>query len=125
MAADIVYGLHAVSAVLRHHPDSIQELLVLQGRHDARMESLLDQAEQLGIPARPVERRELDDAAPGQHQGIVALCRPLKLEKSEAFLDQLLQKLDHPPFLLVLDGVTDPHNLGACLRSAEAAGVDA
>src|SRR5690606_21460394 len=74
---------------------------------------------------RPVERRELDDAAPGQHQGIVALCRPLKLEKSEAFLDQLLQKLDHPPFLLVLDGVTDPHNLGACLRSAEAAGVDA
>src|SRR5690606_8035920 len=125
MAADIVYGLHAVSAVLRHHPDSIQELLVLQGRQDARMEALLEQAGRHHIATRTVERRELDEVAAGQHQGIVALCRPLKLEKSEGFLDQLLQKLEHPPFLLVLDGVTDPHNLGACLRSAEAAGVDA
>lgn len=125
MAADLVYGLHAVAAVLRHHPDSVEELLILQGRQDARMESLLERAAQLNIPTRPAERRELDEVAAGQHQGIVALCRPLKLEKSEGFLDQLLQKLDHPPFLLVLDGVTDPHNLGACLRSAEAAGVDA
>lgn len=125
MSPDLVYGLHAVEALLRHHPDSVLELLVLQGRQDTRMESVLSRAGRLNIGHRQVERKQLDELATGNHQGIIALCRPLKLEKSEGFLKQLLEGLDHPPFLLVLDGVTDPHNLGACLRSAEAAGVDA
>lgn len=122
---DLVYGLHAVEALLKHNHDSILELLVLQGRQDPRMDALLGRAGRLNVGHRSVDRSALDELASGNHQGIVALCRPLKLEKSEGFLKNLLAGLDHPPLLLVLDGVTDPHNLGACLRSAEAAGVDA
>ena len=122
---DTVFGIHAVTALLKHHPASVLRLQVLQGRQDQRMADLLERAELLGLPVDEVARAELDTLAAGVHQGVVALCRELKLEKSEGFLQQLLQGLQQPPFLLVLDGVTDPHNLGACLRSAEAAGVDA
>jgi len=123
---DSVYGLHAVEALLKHSHDSILELLVLQGRHDQRIEVLLERARRLGLRSKEVTRAELDELSGGAvHQGVLALCRELKLERSEGFLNELLGGLTHPPFLLVLDGVTDPHNLGACLRSAEAAGVDA
>lgn len=122
---DWVYGLHAVESLLKHNPDSILQLYVLQGRADDRLAALLARAAQRGIPASQLSRAELDAKTGGVHQGLAALCRELKLEKSEGFLKQLLDGLDHPPFLLVLDGVTDPHNLGACLRSADAAGVDA
>jgi 23S rRNA (guanosine2251-2'-O)-methyltransferase len=123
---ELVYGLHAVEALLKHNHDSILQLLVQQGRRDARMEKLIDRAGRSNIGLSEVSRAELDERTGGAvHQGIAALCKPLKLERSEGFLDQLLKSLDHPPLLLVLDGVTDPHNLGACLRTAEAAGVDA
>ncbi len=122
---DWVYGLHAVEAVLKHNADSIQQLLVLQGRSDQRVLPLLERATRLNISIREVERTELDELVGGVHQGVAALCPGLKLERSEGFLEQLLQGLQHPPLLLVMDGVTDPHNLGACLRTAEAAGVDA
>ncbi len=122
---DWVFGLHAVEAVLKHNGDSIQQLLVLQGRSDQRLLPLIERATRLGITIREVDRAALDEQIGGVHQGIAALCPNLKLERSEGFLEQLLQSLQHPPFLLVLDGVTDPHNLGACLRTAEAAGVDA
>jgi 23S rRNA (guanosine2251-2'-O)-methyltransferase len=123
---DWVYGLHAVEALLKHNPDSILQLYTLQGRADERLGAVLTRAANRGIPLSPLSRAELDEkSGGGVHQGVAALCRELKLEKSEAFLKQLLDGLEHPPFLLVLDGVTDPHNLGACLRSAEAAGVDA
>lgn len=122
---DWVYGLHAVESLLKHNPDSILQLYVLQGRADERLGAVLARAAQRGIPVAQLARAELDAKTGGVHQGIAALCRELKLEKSEGYLKQLLDGLDHPPFLLVLDGVTDPHNLGACLRSAEAAGVDA
>lgn len=124
-AEDWVFGLHAVTALLKHNADSIQRLLVQQGRHDQRMEPLLERARRLNIAVSEVAKSELDERIGGVHQGIAALCVGLKLERSEGFLEQLLQGLPHPPLLLVLDGVTDPHNLGACLRSAEAAGVDA
>jgi 23S rRNA (guanosine2251-2'-O)-methyltransferase len=122
---DWVYGLHAVDALLRHNHDSIQHLYVLQGRKDERIEAVLTRAQRLKIPVSELSRAELDQKADGVHQGVLAECKPLNLERSEGFLKQLLDGLDHPPFLLVLDGVTDPHNLGACMRSAEAAGVDA
>ncbi|MES2625274.1 MAG: 23S rRNA (guanosine(2251)-2'-O)-methyltransferase RlmB [Pseudomonadota bacterium] len=122
---DWVYGLHAVDALLKHNHDSIQHLYVLQGRNDERIEAVLIRAQRLKIQVSELSRTELDQKAEGVHQGVVAQCKPLNLERSEGFLKQLLEGLDHPPFLLVLDGVTDPHNLGACMRSAEAAGVDA
>lgn len=124
-AEDWVFGLHAVEALLKHHVDNIEQLLVQQGRHDARIEPLIQRAHKHHINVQEVTKADLDARTGGVHQGIAARCRNLKLERSEGFLDQLLPQLDHPPFLLVLDGVTDPHNLGACLRTAEAAGVDA
>ncbi len=124
-AQDWVYGLHAVESLLKHNADSIRELLVQQGRHDQRLEPLVQRAHKLHIQVSEVPKTDLDERIGGVHQGVAALCQGLKLERSEGFLDQLLLQLDHPPFLLVLDGVTDPHNLGACLRTAEAAGVDA
>lgn len=120
-----VYGLHAINSLLKHKPDSILKLYVQKGREDERLQSVLDNAITLGLPIEPCSRAELDEKAKAVHQGVIALCKPIKLEKTEGFLGELIKNLDHPAFLLVLDGVTDPHNLGACLRSAEAAGVDA
>lgn len=122
---DWVYGLHAVESLLKHNADSIQLLMVQQGRHDQRLEPLVQRARRLNIIIREVPKTELDEEIGGVHQGIAAQCSNLRLERSEGFLNELLQRLDRPAFLLVLDGVTDPHNLGACLRTAEAAGVDA
>lgn len=120
-----VYGLHAINALLEHNPASILQLYVQAGRHDERIKSVVDQAAALNLPVELCPRAELDQKADAVHQGVIALCKPIKLEKNETFLTQLIQNLNHPPLLLVLDGITDPHNLGACLRSAEAAGVDA
>ena len=122
---DWAYGLHAVEALLKHNHDSIIHLYVLQGRNDERIETVLTRATRLTIPVTALSRAELDQKVEGVHQGVLAECKPLQLERSEGFLKQLLAGLEHAPFLLVLDGVTDPHNLGACIRSAEAAGVDA
>jgi 23S rRNA (guanosine2251-2'-O)-methyltransferase len=122
---DLVFGLHAARAVLQHHPESIEQVFLQQGRSDQRLDDIRERVERLKLPCVEVSRAELDEKSPNVHQGVILQCRNLRLEKSEGFLKQLLANLDHPPFLLVLDGVTDPHNLGACLRSAEAAGVDA
>ena len=121
-----VYGIHAVHALLRHNPEAVLELVILQSRQDQRLTELLDQATTLGLRLKQTTREELDKIAnSGVHQGVAALCRDFRREKNEAFLATLLEKLEVAPFLLILDGVTDPHNLGACLRSAEAAGVHA
>lgn len=130
MAAEIVYGLHAVQALLKSSPQQVQELLLLRGRRDQKLQKLIRQAEQNDIAVRFVDRRALDEKVGGEgnHQGAVAICAGKTRVYDERFLQELLQKLDErgeAPFLLLLDGVTDPHNLGACLRSAEAAGVHA
>lgn len=123
-----VYGIHAVESLLSHHGEAVQLLYVQSDRADERIQGIIDMAERLGIPVELYTRAELDVMCPQVHQGVLALSLPVKLERSEKELADILEGLDHPghtPFLLVLDGVTDPHNLGACLRSAEAAGVDA
>lgn len=130
MAQQLVYGLHAVQALLKSSPQKVQELLLLRGRKDQKLQKIIRQAEQNEISIRYVDRRALDEKIgdEGNHQGAVAICVGDTKVYDEQFLKSLLQQLDErreAPFLLVLDGVTDPHNLGACLRSAEAAGVHA
>ncbi len=125
MKAEPVAGLHAVEAVLRTDPLRVLRLAVRRGRADRRLQSLLTLAGQHGIAVEYLDARRLDRLAGGlRHQGVVALCRPTAALGSDD-LQRLLDGLPEAPFLLVLDGVTDPHNLGACLRSAEAACVHA
>lgn len=122
---EYVYGLHAVQAMLKRAPKRVRQLLVQRGRLDARMQALLDQATGEALAIERVMPDELDRLADGGvHQGIVALVTPSQLW-SEEMLTHLLDRYEGIPLLLVLDGVTDPHNLGACLRSADAAGAQA
>jgi 23S rRNA (guanosine2251-2'-O)-methyltransferase len=122
---NLIFGLHAVQAALEQNPDTVQALWLDNKRHDRRMARIIELAQQAGTPLHQVERQELDRRVPsGRHQGVLAQCAA-PTTGSEADLAALLERLDEPPFLLVLDGVTDPHNLGACLRSADAAGVHA
>jgi 23S rRNA (guanosine2251-2'-O)-methyltransferase len=119
-----VFGIHAVEALLRRQPGSVETLFFQQGRKDERMESLRELAESANITCRQMPRDELDEMVRDRHQGIIARTRGGRTLR-EKDLEDLLETLAHPPLLLILDGVTDPHNLGACLRSADAAGVDA
>jgi 23S rRNA (guanosine2251-2'-O)-methyltransferase len=121
---DWLYGIHTLSSVLEREPERVLELFVLKGRDDERLHPLINQARKLRISVQFCNRKTLDDFVNGeQHQGIVAKAKPAKpLDEND--LDRILAERS-APFLLVLDGVTDPHNIGACLRTADAAGVDA
>jgi len=120
-----VFGLHAVGSLLQRAPTRVSVLLVLKSRSDARMAEVLKLAEKANVPVRRVSRRELDELVAGvSHQGVVAETGSAP-GLSEKELLTFLEALERPAFLLILDGVQDPHNLGACLRSANAAGVDA
>lgn len=124
MSTDYIFGLHAVTAFLERSPQDVLELFILKDREDQRMQPLVQQARRLGISVQFCQRKVLDDKVEGaQHQGIVAKAR-LKDAGDEKELAEIIQSQDKP-FLLILDGVTDPHNLGAILRSADAAGVHA
>lgn len=124
MKADITFGIHAVSALLKRDPGRVRRLLLLQGRIDKRLQALVAEAESAGIPIKSVPRAKLDELAQGVHQGVVAETSALQAG-NEQDLERLLEGLKDTALLLVLDGVTDPHNLGACLRTADAAGVQA
>jgi len=120
---ELLFGIHAVEAAL--NGDSVTEVVIAAGRQDGRMQGLLRTARDHNVKVREVGRRELDDLARGRrHQGVVAYARAAKV-RGEGELHELLDSLEVPPFLLILDGVTDPQNLGACLRSADGAGVHA
>ena len=123
IASNIVFGLHSTEALLRHSPQRIERLLLVKGRSDQRLQKLQQMATKHEIPISLTNRDEMDKLATS-HQGIIAVIRSQKLVYDERYLDAELSKLTKPAFILVLDGVTDPQNLGACLRSAEAAGVD-
>ncbi|WKX26093.1 23S rRNA (guanosine(2251)-2'-O)-methyltransferase RlmB [Tatumella ptyseos] len=119
-----IFGIHAVEALLERQPQRFQQVFILKGRDDRRLQPLIQALESQGITIQVATRQWLDEAAEGAvHQGILALVKPGR-QYQEGDLPDLLEKLDKP-LLLILDGVTDPHNLGACLRSADAAGVAA
>jgi 23S rRNA (guanosine2251-2'-O)-methyltransferase len=120
---DWVYGMHAVAALVAQSPERVALLRMQEGRVDQRMKQLLAEAEAAGIAVEWLPRAELDRQLEGRHQGVAARLTG-QIDYREADLEVLLARVG-TPFLLVLDGVTDPHNLGACLRSADAAGVTA
>lgn len=120
-----IYGLHAAEAVLSRDPTRVLRATLLRGRDDARIEEIEARCAESGIAVTRVAREELDRATGGaRHQGVVLDVRPAEAG-NEADLRDLVQAATGGLMLLVLDGVTDPHNLGACLRSADAAGVNA
>ena len=119
----VLFGFHAVGVRLRTAPKSILEIYVDTARKDARMRQFLQKVQEAGL--RPIEADGLRLsrlAGSAGHQGVVARVEPLPVTSS---LDDLLDAVQGPPLLLVLDGVTDPHNLGACLRVADGAGAHA
>ena len=119
-----MFGWHAVEAVLKREPERLQQVWIQTGRQDKRVKSITDTLDSLGVKWKVVHRKELDERVSGVHQGVVAAVS----ESREWTEDDLLAQRaasDKPPFLLVLDGVTDPHNLGACMRTADAVGVQA
>jgi len=122
----ILFGFHAVLSRLRQHGSSIQEILIDRDRIDARMKDLLKMAEQYGVRTMEVERSRLDGLAGinGRHQGVIARVVDTPIPYKDIH-DILESDLTEPPFFLILDGVEDPHNLGACLRVADAMGVHA
>lgn len=121
-----VYGLHAVESVFENQQEQIISLTVADGRDDKKIRNLVDKAKAAGIPVATLSRKELDQLLSGaRHQGVLADITQPKSGRSEKDLPAFLASLHGPAFLLVLDGVQDPHNLGACLRSADAAGVNA
>ena len=118
-----VFGFHAVLARLRADASSVVELYLDENRKDARAKDLAAAAERAGVALMRVPTKRLDGFyGGGRHQGVVAMVFD---KPSRESLEDLLDSLKEPPLLLVLDGVTDPHNLGACLRVADAAGAHA
>lgn len=121
----VIYGLHAVQAYLDRHPEGVLEVFLLKSRDDERLNKLIQALRPLGLSLQWRERAQLDElAGDSHHQGVVARVREQAPGDEHALMDYL-DALTVPPFLLLLDNVTDPHNLGACLRSADAAGVHA
>lgn len=120
-----IFGLHAVEAALNTSPERIRALYVQKGRgKDGRRDGLVEKARELGLRVEFVDRAWLDRRADGAHQGVLAQSEELTLA-SEKHLEAVWADLPVPRLVLVLDGVQDPRNLGACLRSAGAAGVQA
>jgi 23S rRNA (guanosine2251-2'-O)-methyltransferase len=125
MSADtrLIHGFHAVVAKLRQDPEGVREIYLASGRHDNRARDLIQLAGERGAKIVSVDAARLDGMAKGaQHQGVVA---SVAAQQRYVTLDDVLDNLSEPALLLVLDGVTDPHNLGACLRVADAAGAHA
>lgn len=122
---EVIYGIHAVAAALRRAPARLRAVCIAEGsRGNPRVQAVADGAARHGVEVQYRPRAALDGWTAGAHQGVVAWRRPATPLHEEDLLD-LIAGLDEPALLLVLDGVQDPHNLGACLRSADAAGVHA
>ncbi|WP_371376595.1 23S rRNA (guanosine(2251)-2'-O)-methyltransferase RlmB [Thalassotalea aquiviva] len=125
---ELVFGIHAVTALIKRAPERFIELWLLKGREDERLKTVINLAQKYGISIQLTHRKALDEKSKGeQHQGIIARVKPGKVYSENDLTDIVGSALGQKqiPFILVLDGVTDPHNLGACLRNADAAGVQA
>ena len=119
----VLFGFHAITVRLKTAPQSIVELHVDPARRDARMRSFAERAREAGIKVVDSDGDRLDKLAGSpRHQGVVARVEAVKMPHS---LDEVVENIEGPPLLLVLDGVTDPHNLGACLRVADGSGAHA
>ena len=119
----VLFGFHAVGVRLRTAPKSILEIYVDATRRDARMRQFLQKLQEAGLRPITADGLRLSQlAGSAGHQGVVARVETMAVTTS---LDDLLDAVEGPPLLLVLDGVTDPHNLGACLRVADGAGAHA
>ncbi|HEY6543581.1 MAG TPA: 23S rRNA (guanosine(2251)-2'-O)-methyltransferase RlmB [Dokdonella sp.] len=125
MSTELLIGIHAVEAALTHDVGNLVELYIESGSHNARVKELGERARELGVKPHARDRTALDRMTGGaRHQGVVARYNaPPPLPESA--LKALIERAGRDALVLVLDGVTDPHNFGACLRSAEAAGVTA
>ncbi|CAH9054671.1 23S rRNA (guanosine-2'-O-)-methyltransferase RlmB [Pseudoalteromonas holothuriae] len=124
MSNELIFGFHSIEAILSKEPERFLEIYALKGREDKRLNPVINEARKFGISVQFMQRKALDNKAKGeQHQGIIANVKAARTY-SERDLDEILER-ESSPFFLVLDGVTDPHNLGACLRSADAAGAHA
>jgi 23S rRNA (guanosine2251-2'-O)-methyltransferase len=125
VSEESVYGMHAVRALLERRPAAVRRVVVQAGRDDRRAHELVELARSKGVAVETRPVAELDAlAAGGVHQGVVARVAPATPLAEEELLVRLADGA-RPPLVLVLDGVQDPHNLGACLRTADAAGADA
>jgi 23S rRNA (guanosine2251-2'-O)-methyltransferase len=123
MKSKMIFGFHAVTSRLRHEASSVEEIYVDASRQDGRMQDLLIAAKSMNVRVIPVDDQRLSNiVGTRRHQGVVAKAGELSLARN---LDELLDAIEGPPLLLVLDGITDPHNLGACLRVADGAGAHA
>ena len=119
----IIYGFHAVTSRLRQNAASVKELYVDAARDDRRAQELIRMAEDRGARVMRVDEKRLDGMTHhARHQGVAAWIEAAALP---AHIDEVLESLTEPALILILDGVTDPHNLGACLRVADALGVHA
>lgn len=120
-----VHGIHAVTSIARHQPQRLIEVFIMQGRHDEAMESIAQLAGKAGVRVQLAQRKTLDSMTDGgNHQGVVAVVSPPE-HYQDSDLDMLVEQGGQQACFLVLDNITDPHNLGACLRTADAAGVTA
>lgn len=125
MSAELIFGIHSIEAALNNDPANIVELYIESDSHNARLKELSERAREIGIKPHARAKDALDKMTGGaRHQGAVARYRAPP-PRSEGDLSALVENAGNGALLLVLDGITDPHNLGACLRSAEAAGVTA
>src|SRR5438477_6128139 len=116
-------GFHAVTSRLRQKPDTVRAIYIGAERNDARAKDLRELAKRVNVRVLTVDAKRLEGMAGGvAHQGVVAEAEPVDMPQ---FIEDVLEGIDGPALLLILDGVQDPHNLGACLRVADAAGAHA
>ena len=123
--AELVSGIHPVAVLLERASDRVSAVYILEGARNPRLQAIVERATANGVAVHRLAREELEALLPGErHQGVVARTDP-RMRVPLPPLEALVRRRGDSALLLVLDGVQDPHNLGACLRSADAAGVDA
>lgn len=124
-SSDLIYGIHAVEAAIKHAAENIAVIYIQAERQDKRLMNLINQAKSARIKLQTISKMEMEKRfSEFNHQGVVAKIEGQR-QYHEQDLEIIINESTHTPLFLILDGVQDPHNLGACLRSANAAGVNA